>query len=205
MQRFRIIFIWTLIGIIIFFSAGVYTGYRLFSPKPQAAAEQKVNALAILTALHDRGFLVSQTYVFDTPVTIDRSSGNALKDFFLGQTIEARGTMEVNLGTDLAKVTAEDITVDDASNTITVRIPSATLFNTRLVGPIQLKNNQGILKRLLNADDGYNDALSLLSKTAEEMAQKDEILARANENAKEDITRILGYVAQGKTVKVVLK
>jgi hypothetical protein len=204
MQRFRVILVWTLIGMVVFFSLGLYTGYRWFKPKPQAAL-QTVNAQAILTALHDRGFLVSQTYVFDTPVTIDRSSGNSLKDFFFGQTIEARGTMEVNMGVDLAQVTANDITIDEAANTITIRIPKTSLFNTRLVGPIQLKNNQGILKKLLNADDGYNDALSLLSKTAEEMAQKDEIISRANDNAVEDITRILGYVTQGKTVKVHVK
>jgi hypothetical protein len=203
MQRFRIILIWSLIGIILFFGSGLYAGYRLFAPKPKPA--ETINAQVILTALHNRGVLVSQTFVFDTPVTIDRSSGNALKDFFFGQTIEARGTMEVNLGVDLAGMSADDVTIDDATNTVTVRIPSAKLFDSRLVGPIELKNNQGILKRLLNSDDGYNDALALLSKTAEEAAQKPEIIAVANDHAKEDLTQILGYVAQGKTVKVEVK
>jgi hypothetical protein len=200
MHRLRIILIWSIIGIVLFFSAGLYTGYRIFTPKPQA--EARVSAQAILTALHDRGFLVSQTYVFDTPVTIDRSSGNALKDFFFGQTIEARGTMEVNLGVDLAEVKAEDIVVDDAAQTITVRIPSAKLFNARLVGPIEVKNTQGVLKRLLDSDDGYNESLALLSKTAEDMAQRPEIIARANDSAKDDLTRMLEYVSGGKTVKV---
>ena len=203
MHRLRVILIWSLIGIILCFGAGLYAGYRFFTPKPQET--QKVSAQAILTALHDRGFLVSQTYIFDTPVTIDRSSGNALKDFFFGQTIEARGTMEVNMGTDLALVAQNDVTIDEASNTITVRIPGTKLFNSRLVGPIELKNKEGILKRLLDSDDGYNEALSLLSKTAEETAQKQELIARANDRAKEDIARILGYVTPGKTVKVEIK
>ncbi len=203
MQRFRVILVWSLIGIILFFGSGLYVGYRLFTPKPKPA--ETVNAQVILTALHNRGVLVSQTYVFDTPVTIDRSSGNAFSDFFFGQTIEARGTMEVNLGVDLGSMTADDVTVDNASNTVTVRIPSAKLFDSHLVGPIDLKNNQGILKRLLNSDDGYNDALALLSKTAEDAAQKPELIQVANDHAKEDITQILGYVAQGKTVSVIVK
>lgn len=200
MQKLRIIFTWSLMAIVLFFGVGIYTGYRLFKPKPQEI--QKVNAQAILTAMHDRGFLVSQTYIFDTPITIDRSSGNALKDFFFGQTIEARGTMEVNLGVDLAEVKNEDVRIDSNTNTITVTIPPSTLFNTRLVGPIELKNTQGVLKRILNSDDGYNEALSLLSKTAEEMAQRTEITDRANERAQEDIARMLGYISGGKMIRV---
>lgn len=202
MTRIRIILLSTLLGAIVFFSAGVWTGYKIFRPKTETKQITIINAQAILTALHNRGFLVSQTYIFDTPVTIDRSSGNALKDFFFGQTIEARGTMEVNLGVDLASITEADVTVDDATNIITVMIPKAKLFNSRLVGPIQLKNNQGVLKKLLNSDDGYNESLTLLSQTTEKAAQTDEMIARATDQAKEDIATLLGYVAEGKTVRV---
>jgi hypothetical protein len=200
MQKLRIILIWSIIGILLFFGGGLYAGYRMFRPKPQET--QKVDAQAILTALHDRGFLVTQTYVFDTPVTIDRSTGSAWKDFFFGQTIEARGTMEVNMGTDLTQVLRDDVTIDELSNTITVRVPSAKLFNARLVGPIELKNKEGILKKLLDSDDGYNEALSLLSQTAEQMAGREDLIERANERAKEDIARILGYAAEEKTIIV---
>jgi hypothetical protein len=203
MQKLRIILIWSIIGILLFFGGGLYAGYRMFRPKPQET--QKVDAQAILTALHDRGFLVTQTYVFDTPVTIDRSTGSAWKDFFFGQTIEARGTMEVNMGTDLTQVLRDDVTIDELSNTITVRVPSAKLFNARLVGPIELKNKEGILKKLLDSDDGYNEALSLLSQTAEQMAGREDLIERANERAKEDIARILGYAAEEKTVIVEMK
>jgi hypothetical protein len=203
MHRLRIILIWSLIGVVLMFGGGLYAGYRLFKPKPQA--EQKISAEVILTALQNRGTFVSQTYIFDTPVTIDRSSGNAFKDFFFGQKIEARGTMEANLGVDLSKMTAADVQIDDAANTVTVRVPSATLFDARLVGPIELKNNQGILKRLVNSDDGYNDALVLLKKTAEDAAQKPELIAVANEHAKTDLAQILGYVARDKKVVVEMK
>ena len=203
MQRIRIILIWSLIGALILFAGGMYAGYKIFKPKPQEI--QRVDAQAILTALHDRGFLVTQTFIFDTPVTIDRSTGSAWKDFFFGQTIEARGTMEVNLGTDLAQVGSDDVTVDEEAGKITVRIPASKLFNSRLVGPIELKNKEGILKKILDSDDGYNEALTVLSQTAEEMALREELIERANDRAREDIARLLGYVAEGKTVVVELK
>lgn len=203
MKRFTLIL--TLIGIIALYSAGIYTGYKIFKPKPETKQMTIVNAQAILTALHDRGFLVSQTYVFDTPVTIEKNSGNALKDFFFGQTIEARGTMEVNLGVDLASVKQEDIVIDPATSTIIVMIPKAKLFNSRLVGPIEVKNNQGVLKQLLNSDDGYNESLSLLSQTAEKAAQTDEMINRATDTAKDQLASILGYVAEGKRIQIEVK
>lgn len=205
MNRYRIIFLWTLLGAVIFFSAGVFAGYKIFRPKPETKQQTVVNAQVILTALHNRGFLVSQTYVFDTPVTIDKSSGNSFKDFFFGQKIEARGTMEVNLGVDLSSIRQEDITIDPTTNIVSVKISKARFFNSRLVGPIEVKNEQGVLKKIWNSDDGYNESLSLLSQTAEKAAQTDEMISRATEQAKDDITTLLGYVAEGKTVKVEVK
>ena len=186
--------------VVILFGGGLALGYRLFRP-----AEQKttVTAQVILTALRDRGFLVTQTYVFDEPVTITKSSGSAFSDFFFGQTITARGAMEANVGIDLAKLSSEDVSIQ--GDTVTVTIPSASLFNVRPIGPIDVKNDRGILKRLLENDSGYNEALAELTKQAEEAAKKPELLARANDRAKEDIARLLGYVAEGKTVVIQVK
>jgi hypothetical protein len=182
------------------FGAGVFAGFKAFAP--HAATQPTMNAQTILTALHDRGFLVTQTYVFDTPIVIERSTGSAFKDFFLGQTIEARGTMEVNMGIDLAQVREEDIVIDRSADTIQMTLPGATLFNTKLVGPIELKNRQGILKRLLDSDDGYNDALSALSAAAEEAARKPELVQRTDERAREDVRRLLQYITRGNVVEV---
>lgn len=188
-----------IIGVALF-GLGIFTGYKLFAPKP--APQTVVNAQAILTALHDRGFLVTQTYIFDTPVTIERSTGSAFQDFFLGQTIEARGTMEVNMGIDLAQVKEEDVILDGAEGTVTVNLPGSTLFNTRLVGPIEVKNRQGILKRVLDHNDGYNEALSALSKAAEASAAKPELIQRADDRAREDVRRLIQYVTRGTVVEV---
>lgn len=203
MNKIRIILLWTILGALVFFSTGVYTGYKLFTPSRKAEAQRTtINMQAILTALHDRGFLVSQTYVFDTPVTIDKSSGNAFKDFFFGQTIEARGTMEVNLGVDLASLKQEDVVIDQATQTITVTIPKARLFNSRLVGPIEVKNKQGVLKKLLDSDDGYNESLVRLQQASEGAAQTEGMINRATDRAREDISTLLSYVTEGKTIKV---
>jgi hypothetical protein len=177
--------------------AGVGIGYRVFHPRNDQTV---VTASVVLTALRDRGFFVTQTYVFDEPVTITKTSGSALKDFFFGQTITARGVMEANVGIDLAKITEQNVRID--GDTVTIVLPSASVFNVRPIGPIDVKNTQGVLKRLLEKDTGYNEALAELTKQAEEAAKQPELLERANVRAKEDIERFLRYVVQGKQVVV---
>lgn len=182
------------------FAGGVYAGYLYFKP---AQPERIVTAQAILTALRDRGFLVTQTFVFDEPVTIQKTTGSALEDFFLGQTITARGAMEVNLGVDLASVSSSDVVIQ--GDQITVTVPTVKTFNVRLVGPVDVQNKQGIIKRLLQNDDGYNESLAELSRVAEETAKKPELMDSAQTQAKDEVARLLGYVAQGKTVDVRFK
>lgn len=162
---------------------------------PQSSMKTVVSSQTILTALRDQGFLVTQTYVFDQPVTIERTTGSAFKDFFVGQTVEARGTMEANLGIDLARLQADDVTL--TATEIIVRIPAPTLFNTRLIGPIEVKNTQGLLKRVLEPDDGYNLALAELTRATEAAAAKPEIVDRASEKAVREIERLVGLILQG--------
>ncbi len=187
----------TIIGIALIFAGGLALGYRLFRPSEQKTT---VTAQLILTALRDRGFLVTQTYVFDEPVTIKKTSGSSLEDFFFGQTIMARGVMEANVGIDLAKLTTEDIKV--SGNSVEIRIPAVSLFNVRPLGPIEVKNDRGLLKRLLEDDSGYNEALAELTRQAEVSAVKPELMKRATEHAKEEIVQLLGLVVQGRRVEV---
>lgn len=201
MKHVRAVVIGSLALSLTLFLGGLFSGYAIFRPRPAPAPEIKADF--ILTALHDRGFLVTQTYIFDQPVTIRKSTGSAFKDLFLGQTITARGTMEVNLGIDLAKVEENDVSI--SGDTVTVKVPKASLFNTRLVGPLELRNEQGLLKRLLNSEDGYNEALEQLSRGAEAVAARPELVERANERAVEDVKRLLGYAIKGKTIVVELK
>lgn len=190
----------SIIFLAIFFAAGAVAGYFLLKPPSDKTV---VTAQVILTALRDQGFLVTQTYIFDEPVTIEKTSGSAFKDFFFGQTITARGTMEANLGIDLSQVTSEDVMVED--DKIIVKIPQAKVFNVRLVGPLDVKNTQGILKRLLENEEGYNEAQAELTKAAEQAALRPEFIDRATNAAKEEVARLVGYVARDKTVEVQVK
>lgn len=184
--------------LVLTFGLGFYSGWRFAASKPEQ--QTQISSQLILTALHDRGFLVTQTYVFDEPVTIKKTTGSAFQDFFFGQTVTARGTMEVNLGVDLASLTDKDVAVAD--NHVTITLPKAKLFNTSLVGPIDVKNEQGLLKRVLNSDDGYNQALAELTRASEAVAQKPELLASANDRAKDEVGHLLQYVAKDATVTV---
>lgn len=179
------------------FGIGLYAGYRVFKP---VSLERTVNAQVILSALRERGFLVTQTYVFDQPIEIKKSTGSALRDFFVGQTITARGAMEVNLGVELANLSSEDIRIEGEN--ITVYIPPIKTFNVRLIGPVDVKNNQGLVKRILQNEDGYNEALAELSRVAEEAAKKPELTQRAQDSAKDEVARLLGYVATDKNIRI---
>lgn len=172
---------------------------------PETSIRTYVNSQTILTSLRDQGFLVTRTYVFDQPVTITKTTGNPFKDFFVGQTVEARGTMEANLGIDLSKLSEEDIAVTDGE--ITVRIPEPSLFNTNLVGPIEVKNTQGIIKKFLQPDDGYNLALQELTKASTEAATQPDIVQQAEKASITETTRLVQLLTtgSGKAVNVEIK
>jgi hypothetical protein len=186
--------------IVILFGGGIFIGWQLAKP---VKTEQKVTADIILTTLHARGFLVTETLVFNEPITIENTEGSFWKDVFFGQTIEARGNMEVNLGVDLQKIQPEDIKV--SSDKVTVNLPPAEIFNSRLVGPIDVENKQGILKRLLDSDDGYNQALTELTQQAEAAADTEELLQKANDNAVEEVNRLLSFIVKDKQIEVLIK
>ncbi len=203
MQKKLIFSLVLALGILTSLIIGLVAGRFWFTP--ESSVRTVVSSQTILTALRDQGFLVTQTYVFDQPVTIKITTGSALRDFFVGQTVEARGSMEANLGLDLSKLSADDVVANQTE--IVVRVPSTTLFNTRLVGPIEVKNTQGLLKRLIEPDDGYNLALVELTAAAEAAARKPEILDRATQKAVQEIERLVELILQGdaRSVKVVVE
>lgn len=186
------------VGILLALLGGILLGRFAFSPG--SGMQRTVNSQAILTALRDQGFLVTQTYVFDQPVTIKNTTGSAFKDFFVGQTIEARGSMEANLGIDLAKLSESDVIVD--GNKVTIRASGPNVFNTRLIGPIEVRNSQGILKRVLEPDDGYNQALAELERAANEAATRPEITARAKTTSETELGRLVRLIARDAEVTV---
>lgn len=191
---------WYLFGIILALLCGLVFGWWVTR---QSGPSRTVSSELILTALHDQGFLVTQTYIFNEPVTIDSSEQSFWQNLLWGQVVKAHGVVEVNMGIDLAEINEDDITVTDEA--VIVQIPEAQLFNSRLIGSINVENKQGILKRLFDNDDGYNQAFSELTTQAEEAAKDPELVIRANERAVEEIERLLGYVVTDREVSVVIE
>jgi hypothetical protein len=192
-------YLWIALGCVGGLCLGILIGFFLPIFRP-AEMTTTITSQSILTAMRDQGFLVTQTYVFDQPVTISKSTGSAFKDFFVGQTIEARGSMEANIGVDLSGLGEQDVSVSNGA--VTLRVPRPKIFNTRLVGPIDVKNSQGILKRVLEPNDGYNEALTALAQAAETAAAKDEIKQRAENVSIGELQRLVRLLSPGAAVTI---
>jgi len=178
---------------------GGFVTYRLTAP---AADQPMISAQTILQALKPQGFLVTQSIITNQEVTIDRRTGNVFRDLFLGQTITARGTMEANLGIDLTELSERDIEVTDER--ILVRTPDVRLFNTRLIGEIEVENSQGIIKRIFQPDDGYNESLSSLTSATEALAADPHVISSSRERTKEELRRLVKLL-QTDTREVVIE
>jgi hypothetical protein len=189
-----------LILVIIVFVAGIYFGYAIF--KPQIIKEQ-INSQTILQTLKNEGFLITQTYILDQKVTIDKNTGVMWKDFFWGQEIEASAVMKVSSGVDLTKLNAEDVKLADKQ--ISVKLPAIEIQSTELMGDIVLKNTQGILKKIFNNDDGYNLALNKLKEQAQVTASEEKLVSDAKINTRKEIERLIGFAAPDWQIKVEFK
>lgn len=175
-------------------------GWLIAKPK---ATDKEVTSQTILSALRERGFLVTETSVSNVSATIKTDESSIWKKLLWGQEVSASGVVEVNLGVDLEKTRADDVQI--SSNKIIVHIPAAEIFNSRLVGDVNVENKQGILKRLLENDDGYNLAMAELIIQAEGAVSSTQMLNAANDKAKEEIKRLVMYMAPDKQVEILIK
>jgi hypothetical protein len=189
-----------LILVIIVFVTGIYFGYLIF--KPQIVREQ-INSQTILQTLKNEGFLITQNYILDQKVTIDKSSGTAWKDFFWGQEIEASAVMKISSGVNLTKLIAEDLSLADKQ--ITLKLPAIEIYSTELLGDIELRNTQGILKKIFDNEDGYNLALGKLKEQAQVTANQEALVAEAKINTQKEIERLIRLAAPSLEVKVEFK
>jgi len=176
----------TIALIIIVFLVGLGLGYFMFKPAPYQA---QVTSQIILQSLQSRGFLVTESILADQKVTIENNTGSVWKDFILGQTITAAAIMKTSLGLDLSKLTSDDVVLE--GNKATIKLPAIELQSVELASDINLDNNQGILKRIFNNDDGYNQALEQLRKQAEVAAMIQENQDKAKQDAQTEIKRLI--------------
>lgn len=195
MKKFNIIFI----AFILVFLIGLVVGWYATREK----STRTVSSQMILTALHDRGFLVTQTYIFNEPVEIKDEDQSFWEKLLWGQVIKAHGVVEVNMGVDLSKITEGDVVVSGEG--VQVYIPQAEIFNSRLVGEVTVENKQGILKRLFENDDGYNQAMAELTKLGEQAASDAQMIKVANDRARDEIGRLVGYIAPEKKIEIIVR
>ena len=188
-----------IISVLIVLAVGFVLGYFVFRPQP---ISPKTNSLVIYKKLHSQGFLVTQDYVSEQKVKIDNSSGEWLKDFLLGQIIEASGFMKVSLGVNLQKLQPEDITTD---NKITINLPPIEVQSAEVLWDIFLQNKQGILKRLLDNEDGYNQAYAQLKESAKEAAMSPANIKQTQDSTVKEITRLVNLIEGEKEVVVKFK
>ncbi len=192
--------IFTYVGVaIVILALGIIAGWW----GTKRVAEPRVTSQVILSALRDRGFLVTQSFVFNEAIKITSDSESFWQQMLWGQAIRAYGIAEVNLGVDLAKLGDDDIKVEKEK--VTVAIPAVEIFNSRIVGEISLENKQGILKKIFENDDGYNQAMAEMIKQAEANATTPEMLAAVDAKAREEIQRLVSFIVKDKTVEVVVR
>lgn len=188
-----------IIGIILFLG-GMTSGYIFFK---KSNNKTQVNSEVILTMLKSEGFLVSQTYIFNQVVTIDKNTGSAWKDIFWGQTITASANIKVNSGVDLAKLQQDDVKI--TSQEIIINIPPVEQKSIELLGNIILQNKQGILKKIFDNDPGYNIAYTKLKEEALNAIVKDELQQEARNNTEKQLIRLLQFVQPDRKIRIEFK
>lgn len=177
---------------------GVWLGWTI-SHRDQVHTEA-VTSQSVVLSLQKQGFLVTQGYISNERVTIDRSTGSALKDFFFGQTIEAVGKVRVSSGVDLKKVTSTDVFID--STTVTITLPPVEIYTAEVVDDIMLVNKEGVVKRFIDHDDGYNAAANELRLSAMKTASSEEIQTEAEIMSIDLIKTLLSGIAPNRTIIV---
>lgn len=193
MKRFLI----TLEFVIILILAGALIWFKTTHKPP---VEPVVTAQSIVQQLNNEGFLVTQGIFVQERVQIEKKSGNAFKDFFLGQTVEASALLHIDAGIDLTKLDEADVEVTDDS--IMIELPDVEIRSVSLSGPISLDNKQGIIKRLVDNDDGYNEAIVLLKEKGSEVLSNEDIRMQIEEGSEAQVSRMLQLLTDDKVIEI---
>jgi hypothetical protein len=177
-----------IIFIIVVFIGGIVAGYYISKPSPV----KQITSQVVLESLQSRGFLVTQSILAEQKIIIENKTGTLWKDLIWGQKITASALMKTSLGVDLTKLSSNDIKVSD--NRITIALPPVEIQSIELVSDINLDNNQGILKKLLDNNDGYNDALGQLRSQAQSVAIVDDVQTKTRQGAEQEISRLVNFL-----------
>jgi hypothetical protein len=105
--------------------------------------------------------------------------------------------MKVNLGVDLQKLQPDDVL---ANEQIIIDLPEIEIKSVELVSDINLENSQGVFKRLLDNDDGYNQALMQLKQSARQAALQPEIIQTTRSATIQEISKLVNLIVDNKEV-----
>lgn len=111
--------------------------------------------------------------------------------------------VKVSSGVNLTKLTDQDVKVADKQ--IAIKLPAIEIYSTELLGDIELRNTQGILKKIFDNEDGYNLALGKLIEQAQVTANQEKLVAEAKLSTQKEIDRLIRLVAPDWSVQVVFK
>ena len=188
------------LALLLLFLLGGFFGYRFASNRAEKIARPEITSEVIVNQLKNEGFLVTQSSVLFERVTIEKKSGNAFRDFFLGQTVNAEALMQVDSGINLLKLTEDNIKV--TATEIRLTLPEVESRSVELMGSINLVNNQGIVKKLIDDEDGYNEAIILLKDQARATVESEELRSHARAQAKNQVERLVRLFETEKEVVV---
>lgn len=178
-----------LVLIVFIFIGGLFLGYKLSPQK-----EISITAESILQSLQSEGFLVTQTYIFHERVEIDKSTGSSFKDLFWKQNITAAANMKVSAGTNMEELTEKNVNVK--RNSIEVSIPEIETYSVEILGDVTLHNSQGILKKIFDNEDGYNESIAQLKEQALNAVENDEFKDEARSSAQKEIAKIIRLLGE---------
>jgi len=101
--------------------------------------------------------------------------------------------MQTDIGIDFANIDEEAISIDNDKKMITIRLPDPEIYNSSLIGDIEVETSSLIFKKLFDSDNDkdYNLALAQLEKqTNENISKNDEIL----DTSKPQAIELLNYI-----------
>lgn len=191
----NIIIIVCLVFFICVLIAGGSYFYGRYLSKKSDVQTTEVNSTVILDRIQDNYFVVTKTVFAEEDTTIEIGQDSRWNNLLWGHTIEAEGTMRMDVGVDMNEFNTNNIKVDEATKKITINIPDAEILNTSLFGEMQIETQSGILKQLFENDKSadFNLALEQLREKAEaSLSERPEIFEEAKSDSINLITLIVG-------------
>lgn len=186
MNYIKDIIILCTIAFLIALGAGFFIARTYYAPP-------KITAQTFLTAIQQEGFFVTESLMLEETVTIDNRSGNALKDFFVSENIQAEALIKVAMGIDTTRIDGSDIRIE--GNTVQLTLPTPTVFSTEIIGDIDIDAERGIITRITSKEEDYNGLVALLKEQSRASVTDPDIAGAVQLGTIASLTRFFSLIA----------